>query len=234
MRLDKFLSNAGAGSRSQVKVLIKKGQVSVNGVVVKNSDISIDEKKDSILCQGKNVSLAGKKYFMLHKPAGVVSATEDNHERTVLSCLSKWDAKDVFPVGRLDKDTTGLLLLTNDGALAHNLLSPKKHVNKTYFVVCESDVTKEQKNRLENGLDIGDEKKTLPAQVETTECPREIYLTIQEGRFHQVKRMLQAVGNKVIGLKRVSMGNLKLDEVLQPGEYRVLTDMELELLRNVK
>ena len=231
MRLDKFLSNAGVGSRSQVKILIKKGQVSVNDVKAQNGDDVIDENTDVVLCQGKRISLVKYRYFMLNKPAGVVSATEDNLDKTVLDCLSEEDARDLFPVGRLDKDTTGLMLLTNDGELSHNLLSPRKHVDKTYYVTCALEVTDEQLDLLRKGVDIGDDKITLPALARAGAQPNELYLTIREGRFHQVKRMLQAVGNKVTTLKRLSMGSLKLDESLNPGEYRTLTAEELRDLK---
>ena len=231
MRLDKFLSNAGEGSRSQVKILIKKGQVSVNGIKAKSGDDVIDENTDKIVCQGKKNSLIKYRYFMLNKPAGVVSATEDHLDKTVLDCLTKEDARDMFPVGRLDKDTTGLMLLTNDGELSHNLLSPRKHVDKTYYVTCEKEVNEEQMEALRKGVDIGDDKITLPALAKLGKQSNELYLTIREGRFHQVKRMLQAVGNKVVALKRLSMGSLKLDETLKPGEYRPLTVEELQDLK---
>jgi len=231
LRLDKFLSNAGVGSRSQVKNLIKKGQVTVNGIKPKSGDDVIDENSDVIICQGKHISLVKYRYFMLNKPAGIVSATEDNLDKTVLDCLSKEDRRDMFPVGRLDKDTTGLMLLTNDGVLSHNLLSPRKHVDKTYYVTCEKEVSEEQLAALRKGVDIGDEKITLPALAKAGAQANELYLTIREGRFHQVKRMLVAVGNKVIGLKRISMGSLKLDESLKPGEYRALTAEELKDLK---
>lgn len=231
MRLDKFLSNAGVGSRSQVKILIKKGQVSVNDVKAKSGDDIVDENTDVVLCQGKRISLEKYRYFMLNKPAGVVSATEDNLDKTVLDCLSKEDARDMFPVGRLDKDTTGLMLLTNDGELSHNLLSPRKHVDKTYYVTCKYEVTEEQLDMLRKGVDIGDDKITLPALARAGAQTNELYLTIREGRFHQVKRMLQSVGNKVTALKRLSMGSLKLDENLKPGEYRTLTAEELKDLK---
>lgn len=231
LRLDKFLSNAGVGSRSQVKTLIKKGQVSINDHKARSSDEVIDENNDVIYYQGKRISLCKYRYYMLNKPTGVVSATEDNLDKTVLDCLSKEDAKDLFPVGRLDKDTTGLLLLTNDGELSHNLLSPRKHVDKTYYVTCESEVTEEQLETLRKGVDIGDDKKTLPALAKAGQHENELYLTIREGRFHQVKRMLHAVGNKVVSLKRLSMGSLKLDDNLKPGEYRALTAEELKDLK---
>ena len=232
MRLDKFLSNAGIGSRSQVKNIIKKGQISVNGRTAGSGDESVNEDADVILYAGTRILLQKYRYFMLNKPKGVVSATEDNLDKTVLDCLSKEDAKDLFPVGRLDKDTTGLMLLTNDGELSHNLLSPRKHVDKTYYVICEKDVTEEQLEALRKGVEIGDDKPTLPALARPGDSAKEIYLTIREGRFHQVKRMLMAVGNKVCELERVSMGSLKLDKSLAPGEYRALTAEELQNLKN--
>ncbi len=231
MRLDKFLSNAGVGSRSQVKILIKKGQVFINDGKARSGDEDINEDTDIIVCQGKRIMLTKYRYIMLHKPAGVVSATEDSFEKTVLDCLSKEEAKGLFPVGRLDKDTTGLMLLTNDGELAHNLLSPRKHVDKTYHVTCESEVREEQLEALRQGVDIGDDKKTLPALARSGDELCELYLTIREGRFHQVKRMLLAVGNKVVSLKRLGMGSLKLDDSLKPGEYRPLTEEELKDLK---
>ena len=163
---------------------------------------------------------------MLNKPAGVVSATTDNHDKTVLDLLKDAHGKDLFPVGRLDKDTEGLLLITNDGELSHNLLSPKKHVDKTYLVKTAESVTTEMVQALERGVDIGEEKLTLPAKVKVLE-DKEIELTITEGKFHQVKRMLKAVDNEVVYLKRLSMGCLKLDETLKLGEYRELTEMEI-------
>lgn len=231
MRLDKFLGNAGVGSRSQVKVLIKKGLVTINDCKARSGDEVIDETKDVIVCRGKRIELIKYRYIMLYKPAGVVSATEDNLDKTVLDCLAKEDRKDLFPVGRLDKDTTGLLLLTNDGELSHNLLSPRKHVDKTYYVTCETNVTHTQMEHLRQGVDIGDDKMTLPALAREGKKENELYLTIREGRFHQVKRMMQAVGNKVTELKRLSMGSLVLDPNLNPGEYRPLTEAELKDLK---
>ena len=164
MRLDKYLCETGFGTRSQVKDLLKKGQVMVNGEVVKKPELKINETTDQILCQGKKASYQKNIYLMLHKPAGVVSATEDNREKTVLDLVRPEDRKNsLFPVGRLDKDTEGLMLLTDDGELAHRLLSPKKHVDKTYFAKIDGQVTEEHVKQFREGLDIGDEKKTLPA-----------------------------------------------------------------------
>ena len=231
MRLDKYLCETGFGTRSQVKDLLKKGQVMVNGEVVKKPELKINETTDQILCQGKKASYQKNIYLMLHKPAGVVSASEDNREKTVLDLVRPEDRKNgLFPVGRLDKDTEGLLLLTDDGELAHRLLSPKKHVDKTYYAKIDGQVTEEHVKQFREGLDIGDEKKTLPAvlPILLSGPVSEIEVTIHEGRFHQIKRMFEAVGCKVTYLKRLSMGSLVLDETLPPEEYRPLTEAELE------
>ena len=234
MRLDKFLCETGFGTRSQVKEMLKKGQVTVNGVAAKKPEQKIDEHKDRITCQGKTASYEKYVYYMLHKPAGVVSATEDKREKTVLDLLKSEDRRDgIFPVGRLDKDTEGFLLLTDDGDLAHRLLSPRKHVDKTYYAKIAGSVTEAHIERFREGLDIGDEKKTLPAMLEILASKTEtseIRITIHEGRFHQVKRMFEAVGCKVTYLKRMSMGAVALDETLAPGDYRPLNEKERELL----
>ena len=231
MRLDKYLCETGFGTRSQVKDLLKKGQFMVNGEVVKKPELKINETTDQILCQGKKAFYQKNIYLMLHKPAGVVSATEDNREKTVLDLVRPEDRKNgLFPVGRLDKDTEGLLLLTDDGELAHRLLSPKKHVDKAYYAKIDGQVTEEHVKQFREGLDIGDEKKTLPAvlTILLSGPVSEIEVTIHEGRFHQIKRMFEAVGCKVTYLKRLSMGSLVLDETLPPEEYRPLTEAELE------
>lgn len=225
IRLDKFLCEAGAGSRSEVKLLIKKGRVTINGAVAKAPETKVDEKNDQVTLDAQPLSYEKFVYYMLHKPAGVVTATRDNHEKTVMELLKDAPGKDLFPAGRLDKDTEGLLLITNDGALSHRLLSPAKHVDKTYLVRTKAPVTDEMRRRLEEGVDIGDEKPTLPAKTELTEDGG-LLLTVTEGRFHQVKRMLSAVGNEVVYLKRLSMGPLVLDGALSKGEYRALTPEE--------
>ncbi len=229
MRLDKFLCDNNIGTRSQVKEYIKKGQVTVNGQTVKKPETKVDEESDTVAFQGQLIRYRKYAYYMLNKPTGVVSATNDNTAPTVVSLLAVPEQKDLFPVGRLDKDTTGLLLLTNDGALAHDLLSPKKHVNKTYLVKPEKPLSPEDIHRLESGLDIGDDKPTAPAKAKLTENGA-LLLTIHEGRFHQVKRMLQAVDNQVLALERVSFGPLSLDPSLQRGEYRALTEEEIKAL----
>ncbi len=227
VRLDKFLCDCNMGSRSQVKDHVRKGHVTVNGIVEKNADRKIDENSDRIELSGMSCSYRKYAYFMLNKPAGVVSATTDNIADTVLSLLKGVNDKNLFPVGRLDKDTTGLLLITNDGDLSHRMLSPKKHVDKTYLADIREPLTDEAKIILEQGVDIGDEKFTLPAKVDQLSSSQ-ILLTIHEGRFHQVKRMLQAVGNEVISLQRISFGPLRLDPGLSPGQYRELTKQEVE------
>lgn len=230
MRLDKFLTQAVELTRSEAKQKIKKGSVSVNGEIVKKPEVKVSVQ-DEICLDGEGISYKKYRYIMLYKPAGVVSATEDAECTTVLDLITE-GKKGLFPVGRLDKDTEGLLLLTNDGVLAHNLLSPKKHVDKTYFAVLDGAVGQKEKELFLQGLDIGDVKQTLPAKLELTEKENEVFITVQEGRFHQVKRMVQAVGRKVTYLKRISMGSLVLDKMLERGEYRPLTEKEIIGLKN--
>lgn len=227
IRLDKFLCDLGVGTRSEVKTLIKKGRVTVDGQPAPKADMKLQEEEAAVCLDGRRLYWAGKVYYMLHKPAGVVTAVRDARERTVLELMKEAPGTDLFPVGRLDKDTEGLLLVTNDGELAHRLLSPKKHVDKTYLVLTRLPVTDEMCRRLKQGVDIGDDKPTLPAGVSPLEEGADgLFLTIQEGRFHQVKRMLLAVGNEVTYLKRISMGPLMLDESLEKGKWRALTEQE--------
>lgn len=231
MRLDKYLSDMKYGTRSSLKKDIKNGLITVNGQTVRQSDHKIDENTDKVCYKGVPCTYEKYIYYMLHKPAGVISATEDKKDKTVLSLLAKTGRDDLFPVGRLDKDAEGLLLMTNDGMLAHRLLSPRRHVEKTYECSLAESVTDTQIQALESGVDIGEKKKTRPAKVTVIE-PKKITLTITEGKFHQVKRMLKAVGNEVLYLKRLRMGSLALDENLKPGEYRMLTDEEIMLLKS--
>lgn len=232
MRLDKFLSEMGIGTRSEVKKSIAKGQVQVNGMIQKKPECKVDPEADEVLFQGQQVRYAAYEYYMLNKPAGVVSATEDARDRTVVELISEKLRDDLFPVGRLDKDTEGLLLITNDGDMAHRLLSPKKHVDKTYFAVIDGKVTEEDIQMFQEGMDIGDDKLTMPAELVILKSDEtsEIELTIREGRFHQVKRMFHAVGKEVTYLKRLRMGTLQLDDTLEPGQYRALTKKEIEKL----
>lgn len=227
IRLDKFLADAKLGTRSGVRQLLKKGLITLNGEIVKKPDIKVDPASDRVLFDGKEIFSEKDVYFMLNKPAGVVSATEDRRERTVLDLFSREDRRrDLFPVGRLDKDTVGLLLITNDGALSHRLLSPRRHVDKTYLVHLDRPIPADAEKRIEEGLDIGDEKPTLPAYLEVL-SETTARITIQEGRFHQIKRMFHAVGCEVIYLKRLSMGSLALDPALEEGCYRRLTPEEI-------
>lgn len=232
MRLDKFLTEMEIGSRSQVKSLIKKGLVEVNGVVCRDSDYKLDESKDVVSYGGEKLSYQKFRYYILNKPQGVVTATKDSKEKTVMELLENVRKADLAPVGRLDKDTEGLLLITNDGALAHKLLSPKKHVDKVYRVKLAKPVTEDDIEQLEAGVDIGDDSITMPAKVQRIQ-EKEILLTIHEGRFHQVKRMLKAVGNEVVHLKRESFGCLQLEDSLKTGAFRELTTEEVDELKKL-
>lgn len=233
MRLDKFLCDTAGLTRTEAKNAVKKGQIAVNGQVQKAADFKVKENTDTVTFQGKPLSYAAFHYYMLHKPAGVITATEDKKESTVMDILREEKVKNLFPVGRLDKDTEGLLLVTDDGELAHNLLSPKKHVDKEYLVKVRDSISEEDCRKLSEGVDIGDEKPTAPAKVERV-AEKEILLTIREGRFHQVKRMLQAVGNEVLYLKRLSMGRLRLPEDLEKGAYRPLSEEEIYKIKGDK
>ncbi len=236
MRLDKYLSQMSIGTRSEVKKLIKSGRVFVNGIVVKKPEQKV-KTEDEIVVDGETVQYEPYQYYMLNKPAGYVSATVDEVYPTVVSLIKENRKEDLFPVGRLDKDTEGLLLLTNDGELAHNLLSPRKHVWKTYLVKVQGKIMKEDVEILEKGVDIGEDKLTLPSEVSDVRYEVEaessyswLRLAIREGKFHQVKRMLAAVGKPVIYLKRESMGSIRLDDNLELGAYRKLTEQEVEML----
>ncbi len=193
LRLDKFLCDAGIGSRSQVKVFLKQGLIKVNGEIIKRPEFKVEEEQDSVTFQGKEIKYRKYVYYMLNKPKGVVSATRDNLNRTVTDLIKDSGHQNLFPVGRLDKDTEGLLIMTNDGDLAHRLLSPKKHVDKVYYVELDKMLTEEGRRMLETGIDIGEEKPTLPANAQRI-TDTSLYLTIREGKYHQVKRMLKAVG----------------------------------------
>ncbi|MBC1372882.1 rRNA pseudouridine synthase [Listeria booriae] len=238
MRLDKLLANSGFGSRTEVKQLLKTGAVTVNDVRKKEAKFQVNENTDRIEVHGEPVHYEEFIYLMLNKPPGVVSATEDNWDETVIDLLEPQDrAKKVFPVGRLDKDTEGLLLITNDGVLAHDLLSPKKHVDKTYFAKIEGIVTNEDIAIFKEGVTISDNYTCKPATLVIFKAENgasEIEITIQEGKFHQVKRMFEAVDKKVIYLKRLKMGPIILDETLELGEYRALEEEELDQLMNAE
>ncbi|MEE1527549.1 MAG: pseudouridine synthase [Blautia sp.] len=232
IRLDKYLADMGLGTRTEVKKDIKKGRISVNQEIIKSPEYKIDIQTDVVLADGKEIAYEKMVYYMLNKPQGVVSATEDRRDRTVLELIQEKKRKDLFPVGRLDKDTEGLLLITNDGELAHNLLAPKKHVDKKYFVRLKNALSEENRKHLEEGVDIGEDRLTMPSQVFLlNEEKNEVEIIIREGKFHQIKRMFHAVGNEVVFLKRLSMGSLVLDENLLPGEYRLLTPEEIVRLK---
>ncbi|WP_028547836.1 pseudouridine synthase [Paenibacillus sp. UNC451MF] len=239
MRLDKLLAHTGYGSRSEIKIMVKRGAIRVNDRPAKDSGIQVNPQIDVITVDGDIVRYREFIYVMLNKPQGVISATEDTRDRTVIDLLDEESAHfQPFPVGRLDKDTEGLLLLTNDGKLAHNLLSPRKHIPKTYFAEVEGAVTEEDGKLFAQGVQLDDGYVTMPAQLVILKpgdpdlgIVSKIELTIMEGKFHQVKRMFQAVGKRVVFLKRISMGPLLLDEHLLPGEYRELTENELLQLR---
>ena len=232
MRLDKYLANMGVGTRTEVKTLIKKGRVRVNQDICKKAETKIDENTDLVFLDEEQINFVDKEYIMFHKPKGCVSATEDLAEKTVLDYIESPIKKQLFPVGRLDKDTEGLLLITNDGELAHELLSPKKHVKKIYYAKVEGKVTQEDVEAFAKGLDLGD-FQAMPAELKilAEDDYSEIEIGIYEGKFHQVKRMFEAVGKKVVYLKRLSMGDLVLDPQLALGEYRPLTAEELEDLK---
>ncbi|SEM70800.1 pseudouridine synthase [Paenibacillus sp. OV219] len=240
MRLDKLLSNMGFGTRSEIRKVVKQGRVTVDGVIVKDFGMLLDPEAQTVMFDDETVIYKDTIYVMLNKPQGVISATEDKRERTVLDLLDPEDqVLQPFPVGRLDKDTEGLLLLTNDGKLAHELLSPKKHVPKTYEALVHGDVDASDQDAFAQGVTLEDGYETMPAKLIIGEKEsREdgvyssITLTIHEGKFHQVKRMFESVGKKVVYLRRISMGPLLLDESLPLGAYRPLTEAELESLQN--
>ncbi|HIR04425.1 MAG TPA: rRNA pseudouridine synthase [Candidatus Copromonas faecavium] len=267
MRLDRFLAEMNQGSRSELKEWIRRGRVLVNGQPETRPERKILTETDEVFLDGRRIFYTDLEYYMLHKPAGVLSAAEDKKRSTVLDLIEEKKRKDLFPVGRLDLNTEGLLLITNDGGLAHRLLSPKSHVDKVYYALCAGQLPEDAKDRLQKGLVLPDGLACLPAKLvrltkedrggfgdliewETIkdrvrmqrkepgellfseeEQMEEVLLTIREGKFHQVKRMMEAVGCPVLYLKRLSMGTLRLDASLKPGEYRPLDTEELELLR---
>lgn len=236
MRLDKFLVACAVGSRTEVKNLLKAGRVTVNGKKEKSAKLQIDEKIDGILFDGQVLEYEEFVYYMMNKPQGVISATEDPKHRTVLDLLDDLArSKEVFPVGRLDIDTHGLLLLTNDGKLAHALLSPKRHVDKTYLAQVKGIMTQEDVETFAKGIPLKD-FTCKPARLEILSIDAEknqsqIRVTIAEGKFHQVKRMVAYCGKEVVDLQRLTMGTLVLDKNLQRGEWRRLTKEEIEVLR---
>ncbi|MCY6957027.1 pseudouridine synthase [Clostridium brassicae] len=236
-RLDKVLSNLGYGSRKEIKLLMKNGEVEVDGEVIKDSSIKVDPEKSIIKVSGEEINYREYIYIMMNKPAGVVSATFDNYDETVVDLLDYEDSVfNPFPVGRLDKDTEGLLLITNDGVLNHRLTSPKWHVDKLYYADIDKPLGEEDIKAFEKGIVLDDGYKCLPAKLEiisSSEDGSEVKVTIQEGKYHQVKRMFESLEKNVIYLKRMRMGNLILDENLDLGEYRELSEKELLELKDM-
>ena len=231
IRLDKALAHMGLGSRKEVKNYIRKGYIVVNGEVVYDDDFKINPDEDEIIIDGETFKYDEYVYLMLHKPAGVISATEDNRYETVVDLCPEYRNYGIFPVGRLDIDTEGLLILTNDGALAHKLLSPKYHVFKKYYVKFSGMFKNEYLEEFEKGITIDDGYKCTPAKAEILSSD-EAYVYIREGKFHQVKRMFKALDMEVIYLKRVSFGKIDLDQELGLGNYRSLSEKEIEILKS--
>ena len=239
MRIDKVLSQLKIATRSESRKLFAAGRVMVNRETVKNGSFRFDPEKDQLYVDGNPVSYEPYQYWMLYKPAGCITATEDAKEQTVMQFLPPLRHRDLSPVGRLDKDTEGLLLITDDGALNHALLAPGKHVEKEYFARVRGLVTEATVRQFAQGLEIGEKRPTAPAVLEAVSSHPdagegwcEVRVTVTEGKFHQVKRMFQAVGMQVLYLKRLRMGTLVLDEQLKPGECRLLTEEEIRRLKS--
>lgn len=236
-RIDKILSNLGHGTRKEVKGLLKKGKVEIDGVIASDSAMKIDPDKAVIKVAGEVINYRKFIYLIMNKPAGVVSATVDNHDETVIDLLDEqYHSFKPFPIGRLDKDTVGLLLITNDGELNHKLIAPKNHVDKVYYAEINKFIDTKDIATFKNGVVIDDGYKCMPAILEVlnaNENGSEVMVTIQEGKFHQVKRMFESVDKKVVFLRRISFGPLKLDENLQEGQYRELSEEEINSLKQV-
>lgn len=233
IRLDKYISDALPCTRKEATAYIKARRVTVDGMPAAKGDIKIDEKKSKIAFDGKELGYSKYIYIMLNKPEGLISATEDEREKTVMSLLPEsYMTKNLFPAGRLDKDTTGLLILTNDGETAHRLLSPKYNKKKVYRVTAEKPFTEVDIAKLKKGVML-DDGKTKPAELDITDDPHIAYMTLTEGRFHEVKRICLALDNQCVALKRVRFAGLELDNNLQLGEWRPLTEQEISLLLSV-
>ena len=234
-RLDKVLSNLGYGTRKEIKQVVRKGLIEVHGEIVKDNGMQIDPEVDKILVNGEEIFYRKYIYLMMNKPDGVVSATFDNRDETVIDLLEiEHQVFEPFPVGRLDKDTVGLLLLTNDGELNHRLISPKWKVDKVYYAKIDKKVTEADIKKFKNGITLDDGyicKEAKLEILESSDSGSEVMITIQEGKFHQVKRMFEAVDKSVVYLKRVEFGTLQLDEDLEEGEYRELTEEEVAILK---
>lgn len=237
IRLDKYLADMGVGTRQEVKKLIRKGLVEIDGVRVLKPDEKVAKGLQTVSVDGIPISYREYEYYLLNKPKGVVSATEDAKDRTVTDLIVSKRRKDLFPVGRLDKDTEGLLIITNNGDMAHRLLSPKHHIDKTYYVVAKGSIDNKYIDEFKNGLVVDKDFTAMPAKLEILQYNNQddttfLNITIQEGKFHQIKRMFKAAGSEVLYLKRLSMGKLQLDETLEPGKFRPLTGSEIDLLKS--
>lgn len=236
-RLDKVLSNLGYGTRKEVKYMVKKSMIEVNDVVVKDSGLAIEPEKCKIKVNGEEVNYRKYIYIMMNKPSGVISATFDNYDKTVIDLLDEeYRIFDPFPVGRLDKDTEGLLLITNDGELNHRLISPKWHVDKKYYAEVNKPVSDDDVNAFSQGIVLDDGYKCLPGKlniIKSAENGSEVEVIIHEGKFHQVKRMFESLGKEVVFLKRTNFGPLKLDSALKEGSYRELSQEEVSILKDI-
>ena len=233
IRLDKFLCEMQIGSRREIKEFAKRGRIKVNGNVIKSTDLKIHPNVDHVYVDNKKVDFVQFEYFMMNKPQGVISATKDEKETTVVDLIKDSARVDLFPVGRLDKDTEGLMVITNDGEMAHRILSPSKHISKTYFARIDGVVTAEDVVRFANGITLADGTVTRPANLVILKADNgisEVEVKIYEGKYHQIKRMFAACGKHVIYLKRLAMGRMMLDNSLKPGEYRRMTDEEVKLM----
>jgi len=229
VRVDKILSELGFGSRQEIKKYVKAGKIRINDNIVKKPEEKLNSEVDKLFFEGKEVEVEEFETFILYKPAGYVCATKDNVHKTVMELIDS-KRKNIVPVGRLDLDTEGILILTNDGNLNHRLVSPSSHVDKTYYAVFEGKLNENAVEMTKNGLDIGEGEVSKPAKLEIISS-NEIMLTIHEGKFHQVKRMVKALGGEVTYLKRVAFGGLRLDDLkLKKGESRKITEIEMEML----
>ena len=230
VRVDKILSELGFGSRQEIKKYVKAGKIRINDNIVKKPEEKLNSEVDKLFFEGKEVEVEEFETFILYKPAGYVCATKDNVHKTVMELIDS-KRKNIVPVGRLDLDTEGILILTNDGDLNHRLVSPSSHVDKTYYAIFEGRLNENAVEMTKNGLDIGEGEVSKPAKLEIISS-NEIILTIHEGKFHQVKRMVKALGGEVTYLKRVAFGGLRLDDLkLKKGESRKITEIEMEMLK---
>ena len=230
VRVDKILSELGFGSRQEIKKHVKAGKIRINDNIVKKPEEKLNSEVDKLFFEGKEVEVEEFETFILYKPAGYVCATKDNVHKTVMELIDS-KRKNIVPVGRLDLDTEGILILTNDGDLNHRLVSPSSHVDKTYYAIFEGELNENAVEMTKNGLDIGEGEVSKPAKLEIISS-NEIMLTIHEGKFHQVKRMVKALGGEVTYLKRVAFGGLRLDDLkLKKGESRKITEIEMEMLK---